>query len=98
MERRWEELGERLPYKMQHFLGRADWDSDALRDELQQYVKETLGDGPGTIFVLDETGILKKGTKSACVNRQYSGTAGRIEKLPDWGLPNARFCKRSDPH
>jgi len=54
------------------------WDADALRDDLRAYVVEHLGDDDA-VLVLDETGFLKKGTKSAGVHRQYSGTAGRIE-------------------
>lgn len=49
-----------------------------MRDDLQQYVVEHLGDDDG-VLVLDETGFLKKGAKSAGVARMYSGTAGRIE-------------------
>jgi len=62
---------------MQYLLNRAVWESDGLRDVLQAYVRETLG--PGGMLVIDETGFLKKGKKSAGVQRQYSGTAGRIE-------------------
>ncbi len=56
----------------------ADWDADAVRDDLRDYVVEHLGD-EAAVLVVDETGFLKKGTKSAGVARQYSGTAGRIE-------------------
>ena len=63
---------------MQHLLGRASWDADRLRDELRAYVVEHLGDSEG-VLILDETGFLKKGDKSAGVARQYSSTAGRIE-------------------
>jgi len=73
-----EAIGDRNPYGMQHLLGRADWDADALRDELQAYVIEQLGD-PAGVVVVDETGFLKKGRKSVGVARQYSGTAGRVE-------------------
>jgi SRSO17 transposase len=59
-------------------MGRADWDPDAVRDDLRGYVVEALGD-PGAVLILDETGFLKKGTRSAGVARQYTGTAGRIE-------------------
>jgi SRSO17 transposase len=59
-------------------LDRAKWDEDAMRDELRTYVCEALAD-PQAIFILDETGFLKKGTKSVGIQRQYSGTAGRIE-------------------
>src|SRR3712207_3697173 len=54
------------------------WDADQVRDDLQAYVGAHLGDGEG-VLVLDETGFVKKGTKSVGVQRQYSGTAGRIE-------------------
>src|ERR687886_602368 len=58
-----EKAGDAAPYGVQHLLGRADWDADRVRD----------------VLIVDETGFLKKGTKSAGVQRQYSGTAGRIE-------------------
>jgi SRSO17 transposase len=73
-----EQLGHTTPYRVQHLLGRAVWDQDAVRDQLQRYVVENLGDPEG-VLVIDETGFLKKGDKSAGVARQYSGTAGRIE-------------------
>ncbi|MBW4953711.1 transposase, partial [Klebsiella pneumoniae] len=59
-----------------------DWDADAVRDDVRGYVIEHLAPGPGEaagVLVVDETGFLKKGTKSAGVARMYSGTAGRIE-------------------
>src|SRR3954447_7366422 len=70
--------GEPTPDGMQHLLARADWDADAVRDDLRAYIVEHLGD-PAAVLVIDETGFLKKGTKSVGVQRQYSGTAGRIE-------------------
>jgi SRSO17 transposase len=73
-----EQAGEGTPDGMQRLLATADWDADAVRDDLRAYVVEQLGD-PGAVFVIDETGFLKKGTKSVGVQRQYSGTAGRIE-------------------
>ena len=63
---------------MQDFLTRTRWDADAVRDDLQAYVVEHLGD-EAAVLVLDESGFLKKGTCSVGVKRQYSGTAGRIE-------------------
>jgi len=72
-----EYLGEATPDGVQHLLARADWDADAVRD-LMQYVAEHLGD-PDGVLIVDETGFLKKGTKSWGVARQYSGTAGRID-------------------
>ena len=73
-----EEAGEATPYAMQYLLDRARWESEHLRDEVRAYVREQLGD-PEAMLVIDETGFLKKGTKSVGVQRQYSGTAGRIE-------------------
>lgn len=73
-----EALGEATPYGKQHLLGRARWDPDVVRDDLQQYVADHLGDAQA-ILIVDETGFLKKGEHSAGVQRQYSGTAGKIE-------------------
>jgi SRSO17 transposase len=73
-----EEVGQATPYAMQHLLDRAKWDCDGVRDTLRAYIWETLAD-PGAVLVIDETGFLKKGCKSVGVQRQYSGTAGRIE-------------------
>jgi SRSO17 transposase len=73
-----EHLGEATPDGVQHLLARADWDADAVRDDLARYVHEHLGD-PSGVLVVDETGFLKKGVKSCGVARQYTGTAGRIE-------------------
>src|SRR4051812_43068224 len=73
-----EAAGDRTPDGMQDFLSRMRWDADAVRDDLRAYVVEHFGD-PGAVLVLDETGFVKKGEKSAGVQRQYSGTAGRVE-------------------
>lgn len=73
-----EEEGFCNPYRFQHFLGRAVWNADEVRDFHQGWVGESLGFCEGTLIV-DETGFLKKGKHSAGVSRQYSGTAGRIE-------------------
>ncbi len=73
-----EAAGEATPHGMQELLNRAVWDADAVRDDLRDYVVEHLGD-PAAVLIVDETGFLKKGTKSVGVQRQYSGTAGRIE-------------------
>jgi SRSO17 transposase len=73
-----EQLGERSPDGVQRLLRTARWDAEAVRDELRAYVVEHLGD-PAAVLVIDETGFVKKGTKSVGVARQYSGTAGRIE-------------------
>src|SRR6266566_257367 len=73
-----EELGEGNAHGVQRLLEEADWDEEAVRDELRAYVIEQLGEADG-ILVVDETGFIKKGKKSAGVARQYSGTAGRRE-------------------
>src|SRR5215208_6718284 len=66
------------PYGLQHLLGRANWDADAVRDDLREYVLEHLGD-EDVVLVVDETGFIKKGEKSVGVKRQYTGTAGKTE-------------------
>jgi SRSO17 transposase len=71
-------MGEDRPGPMQHFLSRAVWDDDGVRQDLRDYVTETLGH-PEAVLVIDETGDLKKGAATIGVQRQYTGTAGRIE-------------------
>jgi SRSO17 transposase len=73
-----EHAGDASPDGMQHLLARAAWDEDGVRDDVRAYVVEHLGD-PGAVLVVDETGDLKKGAATVGVQRQYSGTAGRIE-------------------
>ena len=70
--------GDATPDGMQHLLAAARWDADAVRDDLRGYVVEQLGSADA-VLVVDETGDVKKGTASAGVQRQYSGTAGRVE-------------------
>ena len=73
-----EHRGDRSPDGLQHLLSRAKWDAEAVRDDLRDYVVDAFGD-PGAVLVVDETGDVKKGTATVGVQRQYSGTAGRIE-------------------
>jgi SRSO17 transposase len=73
-----EAVGDTRPDKMQRLLYSAEWDADAARDELQGFVIEVFGD-EGGIGVIDETGFLKKGSKSVGVKRQYCGTAGKVD-------------------
>jgi SRSO17 transposase len=61
--------GESTPYGVQHVLGRALWDADALRDEVRPSVVEPLG-APEAVLVVEETGCLNKGQQSAGVARQ----------------------------
>jgi SRSO17 transposase len=63
---------------MQRLLNFYSWSADEVRDDLREYVSAAIGD-PGGVLIPDETGFLKKGTRSAGVARQYSGTAGRVE-------------------
>ena len=73
-----EQIGERTPFGVQRLLSTAQWDAEVVRDDLREYVLEHL-QTPEAVLILDETGFLKKGTQSAGVQRQYSGTAGRVE-------------------
>jgi SRSO17 transposase len=70
--------GDATPDGMQHLLAAARWDANGVRDDVRGYVVEHLGRADA-VLVVDETGDLKKGTASAGVQRQYSGTAGRVE-------------------
>ena len=81
-----EAAGDRTPYATQHLLGRADWDADAVRDDLRAYVVEQLGDDQA-ILVLDETGVVKKGTHSAGVAKQYVGVRRQGRARPGRRLP-----------
>src|SRR5438045_4816401 len=73
-----ERAGEVSPDGMQRLLRHADWDTSDVRDDVRDYVAQHLGEGDG-VLIADETGFIKKGTRSAGVQRQYSGTAGRTE-------------------
>jgi len=73
-----EAAGDATPDGMQRLLNAAAWDADGVRDDARGYVARHLGSADG-VLVVDETGFLKKGTRSAGVQRQYSGTAGRVE-------------------
>src|SRR3712207_5481248 len=72
-----EAAGEVSPDGMQRLLRTADWDAEAVRDERRGYVVERLG--PGGVLIVDETGFIKKGARSAGVGRQYTGTNGKID-------------------
>ena len=73
-----ERAGDATPDGVQRLLYNYRWDAGLVRDDLKTYVIEHLADADGAL-VVDETGFLKKGGKSVGVQRQYSGTAGRIE-------------------
>ncbi len=79
-----EQVGDATPDGLQHLLRKAVWDTDGVRDDLRGYVVEHLGgsddrDDGDVVLVVDETGDLKKGIHTVGVQRQYTGTAGRIE-------------------
>ena len=75
-----EYLGDATPHPVQRLLDRAVWNADTVRDEILRYTRShLLTAGEGGVLIVDETGFLKKGNKSVGVQRQYSGTAGRIE-------------------
>ena len=83
-----EAAGDATPDGVQDFLSRVRWDADAVRDDLRAYVVEHLGD-PEAVLVLDETGFLKKGDRSAGVRRRYSGTGGPHRELSLMFVVNA---------
>jgi SRSO17 transposase len=73
-----ERAGDASPHAMQRLLGEAVWDADAVRDDVRGYAIDALGD-PDGVLILDDTGDLKKGVHTIGVQRQYTGTAGRVE-------------------
>ncbi len=73
-----EQAGDGSPHGMQRLLGEAVWDADGVRDDVRGYVIDALGD-PDGVLILDDTADLKKGDLTLGTQRQYSGTAGRIE-------------------
>ncbi len=73
-----EQIGDARPWRTQRVLSRTLWEADAARDLCREYAVANIGTAEG-VLVIDETGFLKKGSKSAGVARQYSGTAGRVE-------------------
>ena len=73
-----EHAGDGSPHSMQRLLGEAVWDADKVRDDVRGYVVDALGDRAG-VLILDDTGDLKKDDLTVGTQRQYTGTAGRIE-------------------
>lgn len=73
-----EQAGYQSPHGMQRLLADAVWDADAVRDDLRAYVADELGEPEG-VLILDDTGDLKRGVHTVGVQRQYTGTAGKIE-------------------
>ena len=80
---------------MQRLLNFYAWDADAVRDAVTRYVVARAGDAGGVV-VADQSGFLKKGRRSDGVQRQYTGTAGRIENCQvgvflAYAVPGRRF-------
>lgn len=73
-----EDAGDETPDGMQRLLRKARWDADEVRDDLRNYVVEYLAE-PDGVLIVDETGFIKKGNKSVGVQRQYTGTTGKID-------------------
>ncbi|MFE2572176.1 transposase [Streptomyces mirabilis] len=92
-----EQAGHATPDGLQHLLAGAKWEPDDIRDDLQQYVADKLGEDGG-VLIIDDTGFIKKGTTSAGVQRQYSGTAGaRISITVSDGFPRGLFGRVAVP-
>jgi len=69
--------GESTAYKLQQLIYRGSYSADKIRDITREYVKENLGEADG-VLVADDTGFIKQGEKSCGVQRQYTGTLGKI--------------------
>ena len=74
-----EGAGDKTPDGMQRLLNASRWDANRARDDLRSVIVDSIGDKENAILVVDETGFLKKGKKSAGVARMYTGTAGKTE-------------------
>lgn len=91
-----EEAGHCGPDRIQRMLNRIEWDADEVLDDVRRYVVDHLGDREA-VLIVDDTGFLRKGTRSAGVQRQYSGTAGRTEDSQIGGVPRLRHRSRTHP-
>jgi SRSO17 transposase len=89
------------PYGFQHLLGRARWDAEAVRDAHCQEVLAGLGQ-EDAVLAIDETGVIKKGKKSAGVARQYCGASGKLDNCQvgvflSWQTAKGHALSRSGP-
>lgn len=92
-----EQAGHAAPDRIHRLLNRIEWEADEVLDDVRDYVVERLGD-PDAVLVVDDTGFLKKGVRSAGVQRQYSGTAGaRISITVSDGFPGRLFGRVAVP-
>jgi len=92
-----EELEEANAHGVQRLLEEADWDEEAVRDEVRTYVIEQLGESGG-ILVVDETGFVKKGKKSAGVAAAVQRNRRATGKQPDRSLSLVRQQIRGRLH
>ena len=84
-----ERAGEPIPDGMQRLLMSADWDADAVRDDVRGYLVEQLADRSG-VLVVDETGFVKKGTKSAGMARGVLRHRRGGSRTTQIGVPRLR--------
>lgn len=73
-----EELGLSDPHALQRLLNEAKWDDTEVRRQMRQTTIAQIGYNPG-VGVLDESGFIKWGQKSAGVARQYCGRLGKVD-------------------
>lgn len=68
---------------LQEFLRDHVWEHFRMRDRFQERLTQqpalSTTDALGTIGVIDETSVVKKGTKTPGVHRQYCGARGKLE-------------------
>lgn len=91
-----EVMGERDPQGFQRLLYEALWEADAVCGRLRQLIRQRIGYTPG-IGVIDESGFVKKGTRSVGVKRQYCGRGSKVENCQVGGFlgyvaPEAHRC------
>jgi len=84
------------PWRLQHFFNEGVWDEDGVRESVAAAAWDQIADAPERVLVFDETGDLKKGQDTVGVQRQYTGTAGRIENatvtaFAAWATPDRRL-------
>ena len=73
-----EHVGHGSAYRLEWLLNGANWDADALRDRVRDYVVATLGAEDG-VLIADDTQVIKKGDKSVGVAPQHCGLTGQTE-------------------
>jgi len=89
-----EHAGHGSPDRLQRLLGSAAWDCHGVREDVRDWTVGYLADAEA-VLVCDDTGFLKKGRRSAGVQRQYSGTAGRVENCQIGVMAESTVVSRS---